>query len=151
MFDSLKNKKLNITKIFIQRLILKMTSEHYKTNNNRLDKYPKNYNSLNHHITFCPMSNKNKNTILFIFFYFSLSHTFFSICVSFSKSYSSNVVPWPHGIGTSVPDEGHMDFVVLFLFIIFFFWLLIYSNVIIIIFLILAAQNYFFQDRKSVV
>ena len=86
-----KNKRL-ITHNYLSNVwFKKMIEEQYKIKNNGLDKYSKTWNSLNLSTTFCPMSNKNKNTILFLFSDFSLSHTFFSffICVSFSKPFSS--------------------------------------------------------------
>ena len=48
-----------------------------KIKNDELDKYPKTCNSLNLSIIFCSVSNKSKNTILFLFSDFSLSHTFY--------------------------------------------------------------------------
>ena len=54
-----------------------MTEGQYKIKNDGLNKYPKTCNSLNSNTNFCPVYNKSKNTILSLFYDFSLSHTFF--------------------------------------------------------------------------
>ena len=84
-----------------------MTDRQYKIKNDRLNKYKKTCNSLNHNTTFWLMANKSKNRILYLFSYFSLAHIFFSfsICTSFSKSLYPNVVLW------ALPaDKSCMDY-----------------------------------------
>ena len=46
-FDSLKNKGLKNTKIFVQRLMVRITEGQYKIKNDRRNKYPKTCNLLN--------------------------------------------------------------------------------------------------------
>lgn len=69
---------------------LKTIDGQYKIKNDGL---PKTYNSLNFIQLFCLLCNKSINIILFLFFYFQLSHIFFFfICTSFFKLLSPNVV-----------------------------------------------------------
>jgi len=111
------------------------------------------------------MSNKSKNTILFLFFDFSLSHTFFSfsICASFPNlPLQTSYLPllpfcFPfflssfcwfvslHLVGGHLGHRrGPYGLLLLFFLIISFFSLLIYSNVPIVIFLLLAMLFFFF-------
>lgn len=64
------------------------------------------------------MSNKSKNIILFLFYNFSLSYTFFLFPYVFpSLNFPSpNIIPWPStrvalatNMDTLTTDEGHMD------------------------------------------
>jgi len=103
-----------------------MTKWQYKIKNDRLNKYKKTCNSLNHNTTFCLMANKSKNIILYLFSYFSLSHIFFLfLYVPPSLNLFIQMSCFGHCLLTRVVWTT----VIPFLLIIFFFSLLIYLNV----------------------